>query len=59
MTIQVSQVQQTCITFNNITDIGADYQSAAGAITDTYYRLNYTISGTSPSFSIHATIGIE
>ena len=47
------------ITFNNITDIGADYQSAAGAITDTYYRLNYTISGTSPSFSIHATIGIE
>ena len=47
------------ITFSNITAIGADYQSAAGAITDTYYRLNYTISGTSPSFSIHATIGIE
>jgi len=47
------------ITFSNITAIGADYQSAAGAITDTYYRLNYTISGTNPSFSIHATIGIE
>ena len=47
------------ITFSNITAIGADYQTAAGAITDTYYRLNYTISGTSPSFSIHATIGIE
>ena len=47
------------ITFSNITAIGADYQSASGAITDTYYRLNYTISGTSPSFSIHATIGIE
>ena len=47
------------ITFAGITAIGADYQSAAGAITDTYYRLNYTISGTSPSFSIHATIGIE
>ena len=47
------------ITFSNITAIGADYQSAAGAITDTYYRLNYTISGTSPSFTIHATIGIE
>jgi len=47
------------ITFTGITAIGADYQSAAGAITDTYYRLNYTISGTNPSFSIHATIGIE
>ena len=47
------------ITFTGITAIGADYQSAAGAITDDYFRLNYTISGTSPSFSIHATIGIE
>ena len=47
------------ITFSDITAIGADYQSAAGAITDDYFRLNYTISGTSPSFSIHATIGIE
>ena len=47
------------ITFSDITAIGADYQSAAGAITDDYWRLNYTISGTSPSFSIHATIGIE
>jgi hypothetical protein len=47
------------ITFSDITTIGADYQSAAGAITDDYFRLNYTISGTSPSFSIHATIGIE
>ena len=47
------------ITFSDITAIGDDYQSAAGAITDDYFRLNYTISGTSPSFSIHATIGIE
>ena len=47
------------ITFSDITAIGADFQSAAGAITDDYFRLNYTISGTDPSFSIHATIGIE
>jgi hypothetical protein len=47
------------ITFSDITAIGADFQSAAGAITDDYFRLNYTISGSSPSFSIHATIGIE
>ena len=47
------------ITFTDITAIGSDFQSVAGAITDDYWRLNYTISGTSPSFSIHATIGIE
>ncbi len=47
------------ITFTGITAIGADFQSVAGAITDQYWRLNYTISGTNPSFSIHATIGIE
>ena len=47
------------ITFTDITAIGADFQSLAGSITDDYWRLNYTISGTTPSFSIHATIGIE
>lgn len=47
------------ITFTGITAIGSDFQSVAGAITDQYWRLNYTISGTNPSFSIHATIGIE
>lgn len=47
------------ITFSDITEIGADFQSAVGAITDDYWRLNYTISGTTPSFSIHASIGIE
>tara|TARA_R100000742_G_C4277472_1_gene99384 strand:+ start:218 stop:943 length:726 start_codon:yes stop_codon:yes gene_type:complete len=47
------------ITFTAITAIGADFQSLAGAVTDTYWRLNYTISGTNPSFSTHATIGIE
>ena len=47
------------ITFTGITAIGADFQSVAGAVTDNYWRLNYTISGTNPSFSIHAAIGIE
>ena len=47
------------ITFTSITAVGSDFQSVAGAITDQYWRLNYTISGTNPSFSIHATIGIE
>jgi hypothetical protein len=47
------------ITFTGITAIGADFQSVAGAVTDQYWRLNYTISGTNPSFGIHAAIGIE
>ena len=47
------------ITFTSITAIGADFQSVAGAITDQYWRLNFTISGTNPSFGIHAAIGIE
>lgn len=47
------------ITFTGITAIGADFKSVAGAITDQHWRLNYAISGTNPSFSIHAAIGIE
>jgi len=47
------------ITFTGITAVGADFQSVAGAITDQHWRLNFTISGTNPSFGIHATIGIE
>ena len=47
------------ITFSDITAIGSDFQSVAGAVSDDYWRLNYTISGTNPSFGIHATIGIE
>jgi len=46
-------------TFTAITAIGSEIKSVAGAVTDQYWRLNYTISGTNPSFGIHATIGIE
>jgi len=46
-------------TFTALTAIGSEIKSVAGAVTDQYWRLNYTISGTNPSFSIHATIGIE
>ena len=46
-------------TFTDITAIGGQMQSVAGAVSDDYWRLNYTISGTNPSFGIHATIGIE
>ena len=46
-------------TFTSLTAIGSEIKKVSGAITDTYWRLNYTVSGTSPSFSIHGAIGIE
>ncbi len=45
-------------TFTSITAINSEIKKVAGAITDTHFRLNYTVSGTNPSLSIHAAIGI-
>jgi len=48
------------ITFNSATGIG--YQSStplAGAITDAYWRVSYTIAGTTPSFRFITTMGIQ
>lgn len=49
----------TRATFTDITAIASEIKKVSGAITDDYWRLSYTVSGTTPSFSIHATIGIE
>ena len=46
-------------TFTDITAINAQYISDATTTSDTYWRLAYTITGTTPSFDIHASIGIE
>lgn len=46
-------------TFTSITAITSEILKVSGAITDDYFRLSYTVSGTTPSFSIHATLGIE
>jgi len=48
------------ITFTAETDATTHYQwgSVAGAITDDYWRVSYTISGTDPSFSFAVTAGI-
>ena len=46
------------ITLTNFTAVGAQYSKVAGAITDTHYRINYTLSGTSPSFKVFITVGI-
>ena len=46
------------ITFTGATAIGAQYKTADGAITDTYYRVVLTVSGTSPVFKTLVNVGI-
>ncbi len=46
------------ITLSNFTAVGAQYAKVAGAITDTHFRVNYTITGTNPSFKTFITVGI-
>lgn len=46
------------ITFDAFTAIGGEWKYLAGPITDTWWRVQWTISGTSPSFLFAATIGI-
>lgn len=47
------------ITFAQATAPGFEAKSLLGAITDTWYRINYTIGGTaSPSFTVVVTVGI-
>lgn len=46
------------ITFTAATTRSGQWGSTAGAITDTYWRVNYTVSGTSPSIAFAVSIGI-
>lgn len=46
------------ISFSAATAVGAQWGSKAGAVTDTYWRVSYTISGTSPSFTFVVAAGI-
>lgn len=47
------------ITFSQATAAGAQWGTpASGAIADTFFRVSYTIAGTSPSFLFVVTLGI-
>jgi hypothetical protein len=48
----------TRLTFAQATTTGSQQLSTVGPITDTQFRLKYTISGTSPSFLIFLTLAI-
>jgi hypothetical protein len=47
------------ITFSAQTTKGAQFGSATGAITDSYWRALWTVSGTSPSFQTRVVIGVQ
>lgn len=46
------------ITFTAMTAVGSQILRAAGPITDSYFRVSYTVSGTNPQFSAVVAIGI-
>lgn len=46
------------ITFAQRTAIGSEWKSLAGANTDDWFRISYTIGGTGPSFTFVVAVGI-
>lgn len=46
------------ITFTNATAVGAELKSTAGAITDTFWRVVYSFTGTTPVFGAAVVAGI-
>lgn len=49
----------TRITFTTTSSVGGQILRLAGPITDTWYRVTWTITGGSPSFLFLATVGIK
>jgi hypothetical protein len=49
----------TRLTFNAQTAIGGQVFRIAGPITDTFYRFDYTISGTTPNLLIMSAVGVS
>lgn len=51
--------ETTQISFDAATAIGGQIMRAAGPITDTFYRVTHTITGTDPSFLYIAAVGVK
>lgn len=47
------------ITFSGATAIGGQIMRTAGAITDTWFRVSWTVSGSSPNFLFIVSVGIK
>ena len=48
----------TRITHSQFSAVGSEVKSTSGAITDTYWRVTYTVGGTTPSFDVIVGVGI-
>lgn len=48
----------TRLTFTQATAATSEWQQLAGAITDDYWRVSYTLGGTSPSFTFAVSVGV-
>lgn len=48
----------TQIAFTTANAVGAQFSSVAGAITDDFWRVDWTVGGSSPSFTFAVSIGI-
>ena len=46
------------IVFTQLTAIGSELKSVVGAVTDDYWRVNYTITGATPAFTVVVVLGI-
>lgn len=46
------------ITFTQLTAIGSELKSVVGAVADDYWRINYTITGSTPAFTVVVVLGI-
>jgi hypothetical protein len=51
--------ETTRITFDQVNAIGSQFKQVSGAITDTWWRSDFTIAGADPSFSFIVVIGIQ
>ncbi len=49
----------TRMTFSQMTARGAQFASVAGAITDPYWRVKWTLGGSTPGFALVVAIGIQ
>lgn len=49
----------TRLTHTQFNAIGSEISRAAGPFTDTWYRVNYTIGGSTPSFTFAVVIGVR
>lgn len=47
------------ITFDQVSAIGSQWKELAGPITDDWWRANFTVGGTNPSFTVVIVLGIQ